>query len=119
MHIIFCDSLKYCESVSLKQCGHPQPTFLLCPDKLRAAEESLIVTKNGFETKVLTLVLIPDLHSVVAPHLLQIFNQMPEISVDVIPRLLWPRYQYWHRNIFPFVGQPRRKVQNRQHNWLG
>jgi hypothetical protein len=75
--------------------------------------------KNGFETKVLTLVLIPDLHSVVAPHLLQIFNQRPEISVDVIPRVLWPRYQYWHHNIFPFVGQPRRKVQNRQHNWLG
>jgi hypothetical protein len=37
-------------------------------------------------------VLIPDLHSVVVPQLLQIFIQRPEISVDVILRLLWPRY---------------------------
>jgi hypothetical protein len=43
--------------------------------------------------KVLTLVLIPDLHSIIVPQHLQIFNQIPEISVDVIPRLLWPRYQ--------------------------
>jgi hypothetical protein len=46
MYTIFCDSLKYYESVSLKQCGHPQPTFLLCPDKLCAAGESLIVTNK-------------------------------------------------------------------------
>jgi hypothetical protein len=39
------------------------------------------------------LVLTPDLHSIVVPQLLQIFNQMPEISIDVIPRLLWPWYQ--------------------------
>jgi hypothetical protein len=31
------------------------------------------------------LVLILDLHSVVVPQLLQIFNQRPEIIVDVIP----------------------------------
>jgi uncharacterized membrane protein len=43
--------------------------------------------------KVLTLVLILDLHSIIVPQLLQIFNQMPEISVDVIPRLFWLRYQ--------------------------
>jgi hypothetical protein len=30
--------------------------------------------QNGFETKVLTLVLILDLHSIVVPQLLQIFN---------------------------------------------
>jgi hypothetical protein len=41
----FRDSLKYCESVSLKQCGHPQPTFMLCPNKLRAAGESLSQVK--------------------------------------------------------------------------
>jgi hypothetical protein len=46
--------------------------------------------QNGFETKVLTLVLVLDLHSVVVPKVLQIFNQRPKISVDVIPRLLWP-----------------------------
>jgi hypothetical protein len=93
MYTIFSDSLKYCESISLKQCRHPQTTFLLSPDKLRAARESLIVKQNGFQLKVLMLVLIPDLHSVVVPQLLQIFNQRPKISVDVILRLLWPRYQ--------------------------
>jgi hypothetical protein len=36
------------------------------------------------------LVLIPDLHSVIGPQLLQIFNQRPKISVNVILRLLWP-----------------------------
>jgi hypothetical protein len=36
---------------------------------------------------------MPDLHSVVVPQLLQIFNHRPEISVDVIPRLLRPWYQ--------------------------
>jgi hypothetical protein len=39
-------------------------------------------------TKVLMLVLILDLHYVVVPQLLQIFNHRPEISVDLIPRLL-------------------------------
>jgi hypothetical protein len=38
-------------------------------------------------------VLIPNLHSIVVPQLIQIFNQRLEISVDVIPRLLWPQYQ--------------------------
>jgi hypothetical protein len=42
----FCDSLKYCESVSLKQCGHSQPTFLLYPNKLCATGESLTVTNK-------------------------------------------------------------------------
>jgi hypothetical protein len=37
MYTIFHDSLKYCEFVSLKQCRHLQPTFLLCPDKLALA----------------------------------------------------------------------------------
>jgi hypothetical protein len=46
MYTIFCDSLKYCESVSLKQCGHPQPTFLLYLDKLHAAGESLTITNK-------------------------------------------------------------------------
>jgi hypothetical protein len=62
-------------------------------------------------------VLIPDLHSVIVPQHLQIFNQRSKISVDVIPRLVWPGYQAWHHNIFLFVAQPRRKDQNRQHNW--
>jgi hypothetical protein len=43
MYTIFRDLLKYWESAFLKQYGHPQPTFLLCPDKLRAAAESLTV----------------------------------------------------------------------------
>jgi hypothetical protein len=43
--------------------------------------------------KVLTLVLIPGLHSMIVPQHLQIFNQRPKISVDVIPNLLWPWYQ--------------------------
>jgi hypothetical protein len=43
--------------------------------------------------KVLTFVLIPHLHSMVVPQHNQIFNQRPEISVDVISRLLWPQYQ--------------------------
>jgi hypothetical protein len=73
--------------------------------------------QNGCEMKVLTLVLIRDLHSIFVPQHLRIFNQTPEISVDVIPTLLWPRYQSWHHNIFPFVAQPRGKVQNHQHNW--
>jgi hypothetical protein len=42
----FCDLLKYLESISLKQCGHLQPTSLLYPDKLRAAGESLTVTNK-------------------------------------------------------------------------
>jgi hypothetical protein len=63
------------------------------------------------------LVLIPDLHSIIVPQHLQILNQRPELSVDIIPRLLWPGYQSWHHNIFLFVAQPRRTVQNHQHNW--
>jgi hypothetical protein len=47
----------------------------------------------AFEVKVLMLVLIPDLQPIVVLQLLQIFNQMLEISVNVIFRLLWPRYQ--------------------------
>jgi hypothetical protein len=39
------------------------------------------------------LVLILDLDSVVVLKLLQIFNQRSKISVDVIPKLLWPQYQ--------------------------
>jgi hypothetical protein len=35
-------------------------------------------------------VLIVDLHSIIISQHLQIFNQRPEISVDIIPRLLWP-----------------------------
>jgi hypothetical protein len=62
-------------------------------------------------------VLILDLHSITVPQHLQIFNQRFKISVDVITRLVWPGYQARHHNIFPFVTQPRRKVQNRQHNW--
>jgi hypothetical protein len=46
--------------------------------------------QNSFKLKVLTLVLIRDLHSIIVTQHLQIFNQRPEISVDVIPRLLWP-----------------------------
>jgi hypothetical protein len=46
MYTIFCDLLKYYESVSRKQCGHPQPTFLLRPDKLCATGESLTVTNK-------------------------------------------------------------------------
>jgi hypothetical protein len=42
----FRDSLKYSESVSLKQCGYLQPNFLLCLDKLHAAGESLTVTNK-------------------------------------------------------------------------
>jgi hypothetical protein len=38
-------------------------------------------------------VLIPDPHSIVVPQLVQIFKQRPEISVDVIPMLLWPLVQ--------------------------
>jgi hypothetical protein len=34
------------------------------------------------------LVLIPDLHSIIVSQLLQIFNQRPKLSVDIIPRLL-------------------------------
>jgi hypothetical protein len=49
--------------------------------------------QNYFGLKVLTLVLIQDLHSIIVPQHLQIFNKKPKISVDVIPRLLWPRYQ--------------------------
>jgi hypothetical protein len=49
--------------------------------------------QNGFEMKVLILVLIPDLHSIIVPQYLQIFNQRPKISIDAIPRLLCPRYQ--------------------------
>jgi hypothetical protein len=67
MYTIFHGMLKYYESVSLKQCGHPQHTFLLCPDKLRAFGESLTVRNKMAETKVLMLVLIPDLHSVNVP----------------------------------------------------
>jgi hypothetical protein len=37
--------------------------------------------------------LILDLHSIIVSQHLQMFKQRPEISVDVIPRLLWPRYQ--------------------------
>jgi hypothetical protein len=44
----------------------------------------------GLKLKVLTLVLIPNLHLMIVPQHLQIFNQMPEITVDVIPTLLWP-----------------------------
>jgi hypothetical protein len=73
--------------------------------------------QNGIEIKVLTLVLIPNLHSIFVPQFHQIFIQRPEISVDVIPRLLWPQYQSLHHNIFPFVAQQRRNVQNCQHNW--
>jgi hypothetical protein len=39
------------------------------------------------------LVLILDLHSIIVSLHLQIFNQRPEISVDVILRLLWHQYQ--------------------------
>jgi uncharacterized membrane protein len=46
MYTVFCDSLKYGELVSLKQCGHLQPTFLLYLDKLCATGESLIVTNK-------------------------------------------------------------------------
>jgi hypothetical protein len=67
-----------------------QPTFWLYPDKLCAVRESLTITKNGFELKVLMFVLIPDLHSIIVAQHLLIFNQRTEISVDVIPRLLWP-----------------------------
>jgi hypothetical protein len=66
--------------------------------------------QNGFERKVLMLVLIPDLHSILVPKHLHIFNQSPETRIDVILRLLWPRYQSWHHNIFLFVAQPRRMV---------
>jgi hypothetical protein len=38
------------------------------------------------------LVLILDLHSIIVPQHHHIFNQRPEISVDVIPMLLWPWY---------------------------
>jgi hypothetical protein len=41
MYTIFRDLLKYYESVSLKECGHPQPTFFLCPNKLHVIGESL------------------------------------------------------------------------------
>jgi hypothetical protein len=46
MYTVFHDSLKYSQSLSLKQCGHPQPTFLLCPNKLCAAGKSLTVTNK-------------------------------------------------------------------------
>jgi hypothetical protein len=46
MYSVFCDLLKYCESISLKQCEHLQRTFLLYPDKLCAAGESVIVTNK-------------------------------------------------------------------------
>jgi hypothetical protein len=38
--------------------------------------------------KVLMLVLIPDLYSIIIPQHLQIFNERPKISVNVILRLL-------------------------------
>jgi hypothetical protein len=40
--------------------------------------------------KVLTLLLIPDLHSIIVLQHLQIFSHRLEISVDVIPSVLWP-----------------------------
>jgi hypothetical protein len=46
MYTVFPDLVKYCESVSHKQCGHPQCTFLLCLNKLRATGESLTVTNK-------------------------------------------------------------------------
>jgi hypothetical protein len=46
MYTIFHDLLKYSEFVSLKQCGHLQPTLLLCPDKLCVIGESLVVTNK-------------------------------------------------------------------------
>jgi hypothetical protein len=42
---------------------------------------------------IISEVVLSHLHSIVVPQLLQIFNQRLEISVDVIPRLLWPQYQ--------------------------
>jgi hypothetical protein len=71
--------------------------------------------QNNFKLKVLMLMLILDLYSNIVSQHLQIFNQKPKIS-DVISRLLCPRYQFLHHNIFLFVAQPRRKVQNHQHN---
>jgi hypothetical protein len=60
--------------------------------------------QNGLQLKILTLMLIPDIHSMIVPYHLQIFNQWPKISVDVIPRLLWPQYLAWQHNIFLFVA---------------
>jgi hypothetical protein len=42
----FHDLLKYGRSISLKQCGHPQLTFLLYPNKLCVAGESQTVTNK-------------------------------------------------------------------------
>jgi hypothetical protein len=44
--------------------------------------------QNGFKTKVSRL--CSSQTSIVVPQFLQIFNQSPKISVDVIPSLLWP-----------------------------
>jgi uncharacterized membrane protein len=49
--------------------------------------------QNGLKLKVLTLVLISDLHSIIVPQHLQIFNQRSEKSVNIIPRMVWPGFK--------------------------
>jgi hypothetical protein len=66
MYTISYDLLKYCESISMKQCRHPEPTFFLYLDKLRVTEELLTVTNKMALRQILTLVL-PDLHSIIVP----------------------------------------------------